>query len=336
MLALLNCRISSFKLGYKVRVNGSERGYFMRIYDLECLLEVAHNKSISQTAQKLYLGQTTLSAIIRSVEKELGLQIFKRTNAGLVVTPLGEDALSIAEEIVSHAHDFDQLFLKQDHRKRVVHFLAYSAACDFLMVYLSQLLREEDRHIVLSIQPAHSENIIKKLINSEANIGIGGTYKDHFYRQQSLCKENAFITEELFHDQFYIFVSSQSPLAAKKTIALAELSREHIASTNHFPFRNSKPASPLCNELDQYTVFPTIESIKKAIVQNQMVGILPGLAFYQDIYQETGLIKQLTIEGVSTELINYMVYPQKTTLIKEELFLLDAIRMFYNNLQKNE
>lgn len=61
----------------------------MRTEYLEYLLEVARTKSISAAAKKLFIGQTTLSAIINSVENELNVKIFQRTHRGVALRPMG-------------------------------------------------------------------------------------------------------------------------------------------------------------------------------------------------------------------------------------------------------
>ena len=59
----------------------------MRIDHLQFLIEVARCKSISTAARKLYISQTGLSAIINSIEAELNIQIFRRTNKGTLLSP---------------------------------------------------------------------------------------------------------------------------------------------------------------------------------------------------------------------------------------------------------
>lgn len=54
----------------------SKEEKIVRIEYLEYLLEVARSKSISAAAKRLYLSQTSLSAIVNSLEKELNIKIF--------------------------------------------------------------------------------------------------------------------------------------------------------------------------------------------------------------------------------------------------------------------
>ena len=71
----------------------------MRLDYLSDLIEIERCQSISGAAQNLYLGQTTLSTILKNVEAEVGFKIFERLIGGVAPTPDGEAVLSLAKEI---------------------------------------------------------------------------------------------------------------------------------------------------------------------------------------------------------------------------------------------
>lgn len=56
----------------------------MQISKLYNLLVVAESQSISTAAQKLFISQSSLSSMIKSVEEELGVTIFRRTAKGVL------------------------------------------------------------------------------------------------------------------------------------------------------------------------------------------------------------------------------------------------------------
>lgn len=66
---------------------------------MEYLLEVDKCQSISRAAQKLYIGQTTLSSLVRDMEKEMGFPIFKRIHSGVETTEKGREFLKLADSI---------------------------------------------------------------------------------------------------------------------------------------------------------------------------------------------------------------------------------------------
>ena len=71
----------------------------MRMEHLQYLIEIGRRHSISAAAQELYLGQTTLSSIVKSAEDELGFPLFYRTHSGVQATAEGDEALSLIGDI---------------------------------------------------------------------------------------------------------------------------------------------------------------------------------------------------------------------------------------------
>ena len=72
----------------------------MRLEQLATLLEVERHKSLSLACIPLHMTQQTLSACIRSMERELGIAILKRTGRGVRFTAEGEKVLAYAREAV--------------------------------------------------------------------------------------------------------------------------------------------------------------------------------------------------------------------------------------------
>ena len=74
-------------------------GGVMRLEQLAYFVAAADAGSISAAAQRLELSQPAVSAALRSLEEEVGGQLFRRGNQGIRLTPLGrltyEDARKI-------------------------------------------------------------------------------------------------------------------------------------------------------------------------------------------------------------------------------------------------
>ena len=54
----------------------------MTLSQLRYVITVADSRSMNQAAQKLFISQPSLSAAIRELEDEVGIEIFRRTNTG--------------------------------------------------------------------------------------------------------------------------------------------------------------------------------------------------------------------------------------------------------------
>ena len=55
----------------------------MKIQMLKYFVTLSESRSISEAAQKLYIAQPSLSKSLQLLEKDLGLSLFVRTDAGI-------------------------------------------------------------------------------------------------------------------------------------------------------------------------------------------------------------------------------------------------------------
>ncbi|ROQ82530.1 DNA-binding transcriptional LysR family regulator [Streptomyces sp. CEV 2-1] len=73
----------------------------MSLRQFEYALAVAEEGSVTAAAERLHVAQPSVSQQIRGLERELGVQLFARTPAGLVPTVVGRAFLREAEVAVS-------------------------------------------------------------------------------------------------------------------------------------------------------------------------------------------------------------------------------------------
>lgn len=76
----------------------------MDLRELNYIVTIANEGSISRAAEKLYMAQSSLSQSLQLYEVELGTPIFMRTARGVRPTPAGEAFLSHARQILKQYH----------------------------------------------------------------------------------------------------------------------------------------------------------------------------------------------------------------------------------------
>ena len=59
----------------------------MTLTQLRYALTVANAKSMNEAAKQLFISQPSLSAAIRDLEEEIGIEVFRRSNKGAYLTP---------------------------------------------------------------------------------------------------------------------------------------------------------------------------------------------------------------------------------------------------------
>jgi len=72
----------------------------MELRHLEYFITVAEEKSFSQAAKKLHMAQPPLSMQIKSLETELGVQLFERMSRGVILTTVGKSFLKEARDVL--------------------------------------------------------------------------------------------------------------------------------------------------------------------------------------------------------------------------------------------
>ena len=81
----------------------------MKLEQLEYLVAVTDCQAISKAGNKLHTSQQNISRSIRQLEEELGIEIFKRTKKGVVLTEEGEvlyeQALEILQKLRCFGHN---------------------------------------------------------------------------------------------------------------------------------------------------------------------------------------------------------------------------------------
>ena len=82
----------------------------MTLQNLKYAIEISNCHSFSEASKHLFVSQSTLSAAIRDIEEDLGIQIFHRTNRGVTLTYDGEDFIKYAKEIVERSQYLEQRY----------------------------------------------------------------------------------------------------------------------------------------------------------------------------------------------------------------------------------
>lgn len=73
---------------------------------MEYIYEVYQMKSISKAAERLYISQPSLSAIIKKLEMKIGSKLFNRSTNPLTLTQSGEKYIKCVEKIMDIQNEF--------------------------------------------------------------------------------------------------------------------------------------------------------------------------------------------------------------------------------------
>ena len=93
----------------------------MTLNQLKYVIEISKQNSINEAAKSLFISQPSLTAALKSLEQEVGFDIFTRTNSGIKLTVKGEEFLGYAKSVVEQYDILDAKYISKSNIKRTFH-----------------------------------------------------------------------------------------------------------------------------------------------------------------------------------------------------------------------
>lgn len=194
----------------------------MTLAQLRYAICVADTHSMNEASRSLFISQPSLSTSIKELENEIGLELFKRTNRGVTVTPEGEEFLGYARQVVEQYQLVEERYIeKKDVKKKFsVSMQHYTFAVKAFVEMVKQFGMDEYE---FAVHETKTYEVIEDVRNFKSEIGI--LYLNDFNRKV-LTKLFAESNLEFWPIQdcgIYVYLWKGHPLAEKKEIALEEL-----------------------------------------------------------------------------------------------------------------
>lgn len=142
----------------------------MNLREVECFLAVVDHGSITRAAASVYLAQPSLSQVIRRLEADLGVDLFRRVGRGLVLSPAGEALVGPARQVLrdlTHARNVAAGYRGLE-GGRVDLAISASLTSSFLAAWVGDFRRKHPKISVRLTQHDGDGDEISTLIRSGA------------------------------------------------------------------------------------------------------------------------------------------------------------------------
>lgn len=194
----------------------------MTLAQLRYAITVAKATSMNEAARKLFISQPSLSTAIRELEEEIGVELFHRTNRGVLVTPEGEEFIGYAKQVVDQYELMESKYVakKSGKKKFSVSMQHYSFAVSAFVELVKQFGMDEYE---FAVHETKTQKVIEDVKNFKSEIGI--LYVNDFNRKvlEKLFHEFNLEFHELLRCGVYVYLWKGHPLAEREKIALEEL-----------------------------------------------------------------------------------------------------------------
>ncbi len=194
----------------------------MTLTQLQYAVIIADKKSMNKAAIELFVSQPALSGAIHDLEEELGIEIFIRSNRGIVVTTEGEAFLSYARQMVELNEMIVDRFndRKESRKKFSVSMQHYSFAVEAFIELANRYSMDEYE---LAVHETKTAEVIDNVKNNRSELGI--LYINDFNKKslKKIFLESEFEFTPLFDCGVSVYLSATHPLAKQSKISFKEL-----------------------------------------------------------------------------------------------------------------
>ena len=241
----------------------------MTLTQLKYVVTVAGEKSMNEAAKKLFISQPSLSTAIRELETEIGIEIFRRTSRGIVVTPEGEEFIGYARQVTEQCELIETKYVQKEKVKRKfgVSMQHYTFAVNAFVEMVKQFGMEKYE---FAVRETKTYEVIEDVKNFKSEIGI--LYINEFNQKvlNKLFNEYELEFHELLRCSIYVYLWKGHPLAQQQEITLEELADYPCLSFEQGNYNSFYFAEEV---LSNYQYKQLIKANDRATLLNLMVGL---------------------------------------------------------------
>lgn len=194
----------------------------MTLNQLHYVTTVADSGTITEAANKLFISQPSLTSAIHSLEKELNITIFYRTNKGISITTEGEEFLGYARQMLEQEKSIAERYTGEAKGKKI--FCISTQHYSFVVEAFVDLLKNYNRDSYeFHIRETQTYMIIEDVSRLRSEIGV--LYINDYNKAvltRTFHEHNLEFTP-LFTAKPHVFLYYQHPLASKKSLEISDL-----------------------------------------------------------------------------------------------------------------
>lgn len=176
----------------------------MDFKELQYVLSISKNNSISKAAKELYISQPSLSKYLQNLEKNLDIQLFDRVGNNFILTYAGERYIECAKEILRIKKDLDDEFFDiLNHKKGRLNVACSIARSPYLISQTVPKFKELYPNVEINfLEEPETNNLDRLLMTGEADIAIFANPGNNTLLNYELLK----------NEEFTLAVDSNHPL----------------------------------------------------------------------------------------------------------------------------
>lgn len=241
----------------------------MTLTQLKYAVAVAESGSMNEAARRLFISQPSLSASVRELEEEIGIDLFVRSNRGISLTSEGEEFIGYARQMAEQYDLIESRYIRREkvRKKFSVSMQHYTFAVAAFVEMVKQFGMDEYE---FAVHETRTSEVIEDVKNCKSEIGI--LYLNDFNRNvlTKLFSKDSLEFHEILQCSVYVYLWKGHPLAGQKEITLKELEEYPCLSFEQGTYNSFYFAEEV---LSTYDYKRLIKANDRATLLNLMIGL---------------------------------------------------------------
>jgi len=272
------------------------------IQKIETFLRAAENSSLSEAAKQLHLSQPTVSHHIKSLEQELDVKLFHRSNTGLQLTDAGRLLLPWARRLMHDTNDLREMMSSlQNDIVGELRIACSTTGGKYILPQLAARFSQQYPGILVRILACGPEQTALNLLEGEAHLGVVSSEID----------DTSLESQKFFRDVITLIVPSTHRWAFQKKIDPTELleepiiMREETSGTRRVVLAELAKHDISLDDLNVFLELGNAEAIVRTVAAGYGISFVSSLASACPL--ERGNVTDIDVEGMTLVRNVYMV-----------------------------
>jgi DNA-binding transcriptional LysR family regulator len=227
---------------------------------------VLETGGFTRAAEALNLTQSALSHQIKTLEEQLGVEVFARIGKRTVLTQAGEILLKHATVVLRELADARQSLLElRDPGRGRLRISSAGYSCYLLLPRILREFKEEYPRVELSVSADYTGEAVQHLLEGILDIAI----------LVAPPPVRGLVIEPLAQDELFVIVPAEHPWAKRRRVRWAELATQVLIIYN----KASQTHQLLMHRLaEEGTDSPETMEVREAEAVTEMVKVGLGIA----------------------------------------------------------
>lgn len=282
----------------------------MKLEYIRSFIGVVNYKSFSLAAKYLYLSQPTISAHIKRLEEELGVQLLVRSTKDVILSEEGLTFYPYAVQLLETEKEALGRLNKEDKSEQgSVTIATSSVPGNYIFTRFLSWFQKKSGGSSFRVLEGDSEDVLQKVLHFEAELGMGGIKSSN---EKMHC-------ETLFEDEIILITPNKEKyrnLNGNFPIALLKkelfITRETGSGTKTITDNIERELKLNIQSLHVAAQFESAEMVRRAVEAGTGVAFISQIAAKESL--ENKKVLEFRFPDVQAKRFIYLMYHKERVL----------------------